>query len=123
MGAYKSGLILYNVFYAYSSGYAFCVPQKTRQSGRRKTEVKMRIAVIGIVIEKDRSSAGLVNEILSEYGDFVVGRMGVPDRANNVYVISVIVKATNEVISAITGKLGKIPEVKVKSAVTSCEIQ
>lgn len=55
----------------------------------------MRIAVIGIVIEKDRSSAGLVNEILSEYGDFVVGRMGVPDRANNVYVISVIVKATN----------------------------
>ena len=83
----------------------------------------MRIAVIGIVIEKDRSSAGLVNEILSEYGDFVVGRMGVPDRANNVYAISVIVKATNEVISAITGKLGKIPEVKVKSAVTSCEIQ
>ncbi len=71
----------------------------------------MRIAVVGIVIEKDRSSAGRVNEILSEYGDFVV------------YVISVIVKATNEVISAITGKLGKIPEVKVKSAVTSCEIQ
>ena len=82
----------------------------------------MRIAVIGIVIEKDRSSSGAVNGILSEYGDYIVGRMGVPDRENDVYVISVIVKATNEIISAMTGKLGKIENVKVKSAVTTCEI-
>lgn len=90
--------------------------------GNSQKEQKMRIAVIGIVIEKDRSSSGAVNEILSEYGDYIVGRMGVPDRANDVYVISVIVKATNEIISAMTGKLGKIENVKVKSAVTTCEI-
>ncbi len=82
----------------------------------------MRIAVVGIVIEKDRSSARQVNEVLSAYGDYIVGRMGVPDRQNDVYVISVIVKGTNEIISALTGKLGKITGVKVKSAVTSCEI-
>ena len=55
----------------------------------------MRIAVIGIVVEKDRSAAERVNKILSEYGDYIVGRMGVPDKENHVFVISVIVKANN----------------------------
>ena len=55
----------------------------------------MRIAVIGIVIEKNRNSASAVNAVLSDYGDYVVGRMGVPDKQDEVYVISVIVKATN----------------------------
>ncbi len=82
----------------------------------------MRIAVIGIVIEKDRSAAGKVNEILSEYGDYIMGRMGIPSPENAVFVISVIVKATNETISALTGKLGRIPSVNVKSAVTNKEI-
>ena len=48
--------------------------------------------------------------------------MGVPDLADKIFVISVIVKATNEVISAITGKLGRIENVNVKSAVTATEI-
>lgn len=83
---------------------------------------KMRIAVIGIVIEKDRSAAGKVNELLSEYGDYIIGRMGVPDLKDEVFVISVIIKATNEIISALTGKLGKIASVNVKSAITSKEL-
>ncbi len=82
----------------------------------------MKIAVIGIVIEKDRGAAGAVNEILSDYGDYIVGRMGVPDKSRDIYVISVIVKATNEIISAMTGKLGRISTVTVKSAVTSVEV-
>lgn len=82
----------------------------------------MRIAVIGIVVEKDRSAAEDVNKALSAYGDYIVGRMGVPDKENRVYVISVIVKATNEVISALTGKLGRIENVAVKSAVTTVEV-
>ena len=48
--------------------------------------------------------------------------MGVPDNVNHVYVISVIVKATNETVSAITGKLGRIENVTVKSAVTTAEV-
>ena len=82
----------------------------------------MRIAVIGIVIEKDRSASSKVNEILSCYGDYVIGRMGVPDKQNDVYCISIIVKATTEIISAMTGKLGRIQNVTVKSAVTNVEI-
>lgn len=82
----------------------------------------MRIAVIGIVIEKDRSASSKVNEILSCYGDCVIGRMGVPDKEKDVYCISVIVKATTEIISAMTGKLGRIENVTVKSAVTSVEV-
>ena len=82
----------------------------------------MRIGVIGIVIEKDRTSAVAVNEVLSAYGDYIVGRMGVPDKENHVFVISVIVKATNEIVSAITGRLGRIDSVTVKSAVTTVEV-
>ena len=82
----------------------------------------MRIAVIGIVIEKDRQASFKVNEVLSAYGDYIVGRMGVPDKANDVYCISVIIKATTEVISAMTGKLGRIENVTVKSAVTNVEV-
>ena len=82
----------------------------------------MRLAVIGIVIEKDRTASEQVNKVLSAYGDYIVGRMGVPDNVNHVYVISVIVKATNETVSAITGKLGRIENVTVKSAVTTAEV-
>ena len=82
----------------------------------------MRIAVVGIVIEKDRSASKKVNEILSQFGDYIVGRMGVPDSADDVYVISIIMKASTETISSMTGKLGRIENVTVKSAVTSVEV-
>ena len=82
----------------------------------------MRIAVIGIVIEKDRSASSKVNEVLASFGDYVVGRMGVPDKTHDVYVISIIMKATVEIISSMTGKLGRIPNVTVKSAVTNVEL-
>ena len=82
----------------------------------------MKIGVIGIIIEKDRSVAETVNKYLSEFGDMICGRMGIPDSENGVFVISVIVKATNERISALTGKLGRLPNVKVKSAVADCEL-
>lgn len=82
----------------------------------------MKLAVIGIIINGDRSVAENVNKILSSYGDFIVCRMGVPDRVNNIYVISIIVRAELEVISALSGKLGRLSSVKVKSAITDAEI-
>ena len=82
----------------------------------------MRIAVIGIVIEKNRMASKKVNEILSDFGEYIVGRMGVPDTSSDIYVISVIIKATTEIISSMTGKLGRIENVTVKSAVTNVEI-
>ncbi|MBQ2717432.1 MAG: CopG family transcriptional regulator [Clostridia bacterium] len=82
----------------------------------------MKLAVIGIIINGDRSVAENVNKILSSYGDFIVCRMGVPDRVNNIYVISIIVRAELEVISALSGKLGRLSSVKVKSAITDADI-
>lgn len=78
----------------------------------------MKIGVIGIIITGSRESSEQVNKILSCYGDIIVGRMGVPNKEDGIYAISVIVKGQNEEISALSGKLGKIKNVKIKSAVT-----
>lgn len=82
----------------------------------------MRIGVMGIIIEKDRSVAENVQQILSASSDIITARTGVPDREHNVYVISLIVRGTNEQISALAGKLGKLKNVKVKSAVADVEV-
>ncbi len=78
----------------------------------------MKIGVIGIVIEKDKEVVSKVQELLSSYAHLILGRMGVPNHETGVNVISLIVKGTNEDISALTGKLGRLNNVKVKSAVT-----
>lgn len=83
----------------------------------------MKLGVVGIIIEGDRSAAGNVNEILSEYGDLIIGRMGLPKPEENVYLISLGVKGSNEKISALTGKIGRIKGVKVKSAVTDVDVK
>ena len=82
----------------------------------------MKVGFIGIIIEKDRAVAEKVNALLSLYGQYICGRMGVPDTKSGVFVISVVIKATNEVISALTGKLGRLDNVKVRSAVAECDV-
>lgn len=85
--------------------------------------IMKRIGVIGIVIKGDRSVSVQVQEILSGFGELIVGRMGVPSKENNVYAISVIVSGSNEEINALSGKLGRLDNVNVKSAITSVEIE
>lgn len=82
----------------------------------------MKIGVIGIIIEGDRKISSAVNAILSEYGDVIMGRMGIPNLAENVYVISIAVKAPNEKISALTGRLGRLSGVKAKAAVADANV-
>ena len=79
------------------------------------------IGVVGIVIEGNRDVAMEVQKILSENGDIILGRMGIPDREDNISAISLIVKGESERISALTGKLGRLERVIVKSALTSVE--
>lgn len=79
--------------------------------------METRVGVVAIVIE-NISFAPKVNEILHEYSAIVVGRMGIPYKEKGVSVISVIADGTTDEISALTGKLGKIPTVNVKSAIT-----
>lgn len=80
-------------------------------------ELEKRIGIIGVVVE-DLSAAERVNAILHEYADLIVGRMGIPYRERGVSVISLIVDGSNDEISALTGKLGRIPGLSVKSMVT-----
>lgn len=76
-----------------------------------------RIGVVGIVIE-DLTNISKVNEILSEYGNNIVGRMGIPYREREINVISLIVDGTTDDIGALTGKLGRIKGLSVKSALS-----
>ena len=76
-----------------------------------------RIGVIGIVVENLEVTVRL-NEVLHEYSNIIVGRMGIPYRERGVSVISIIVDGDNNEISALTGKIGRIPGVSVKSALT-----
>lgn len=78
-----------------------------------------RVGVVGIVIDDRKEAANEVNEILSRYGNLIMGRMGVPRDENNMGVISLLVEGTTDDIGALTGELGSITEVSVKSALTS----
>lgn len=76
-----------------------------------------RIGVIGIVVENiDKSSE--VNSILHDYSELIIGRIGVPYKERGVSVISLLIDGTSDEVSSLTGKLGKIKGVQVKSALT-----
>lgn len=76
-----------------------------------------RIGVVGIIVE-DLTNISEVNDILHDYGSIIVGRMGVPYKERGVSVISIIVDGTTDEIGALTGKLGKIKGLSVKSALS-----
>jgi len=80
--------------------------------------MEQRIALIGIMVEELESSAQ-VNAVLHDYSDRIVGRMGFPYRDRGVHIISVILDATGDEISALAGKLGRIAGVSVKTMVTN----
>lgn len=76
--------------------------------------METRIAIIGIIVE-NIESAEKINSVLHEYGKYIVGRMGIPYRERKLSVISIIIDAPNDVIGALSGKLGMIPNVTVKT--------
>lgn len=76
--------------------------------------METRIALIGIVVE-NKESAQKINDLLHQYGEHIVGRMGIPYSKRNVSVISIVMDAPNDVISALSGKLGMIPHVNSKT--------
>lgn len=76
-----------------------------------------RIAIIAIVIE-DKSKSHFVNSILHDYADLFVGRMGIPFKEKKLSVVTLIAQGTNDNISALTGKLGRIEGVTVNSMLT-----
>lgn len=73
-----------------------------------------RLAVISLIIE-DREQSPKINGVLTEYGEYVVGRMGVPYKERGVSVICVIIDAPAEIINTVTGKIGMISGVTAKT--------
>lgn len=79
--------------------------------------MELRIGVVGIVVE-DRNKAAQINAIMSDFADIIIGRMGVPYREREISVISLIVEGTTDEIGALTGKLGNLKGIQVKSALS-----
>ena len=73
-----------------------------------------RIALIGIIVE-NLNSAKEVNEILHQYSEYIIGRMGLPHKEKDISIISVIMDAHNDIISSVSGKIGMLPGVSCKT--------
>lgn len=79
--------------------------------------MEKRIALIGIIVENSEA-VGEVNEILHEYADHIVGRMGIPYRERSVNVISIVMDSAVDTINSLSGKLGKVSGISVKTVCT-----
>ena len=80
--------------------------------------INTRVAVISIIVEDD-SATSEINELLSGFSDYVIGRMGVPYKERNVRLISVAVDAPQDKIAALSGRIGSLSGVSVKTAYAS----
>ena len=74
-----------------------------------------RIAVIAVIVEKKEATERL-NSILHDYGEYIIGRMGVPYKQKGVNIISIAIDAPEDVINALSGKIGKLDGVMSKIA-------
>ncbi|MCI8472099.1 MAG: iron-only hydrogenase system regulator [Clostridiales bacterium] len=77
-----------------------------------------RVAVMSIIVEKSGAVRAL-NETLHEYGEYIVGRMGIPYRKRKIHIISIAIDAPQDTISTLAGKIGSIDGVAVKTAMSS----
>ena len=77
--------------------------------------MESRVAVISIIVDNPNTVETL-NSILHEYGDYIIGRMGIPYRKKNINIISIAIDAPQNTISALSGKIGKLQGVSAKTA-------
>ncbi len=73
-----------------------------------------RVAIIGIIVE-EQGAVEQMNELLHEYGNYIIGRMGVPYAKRSISLISIMIDAPNDIISALSGKLGMLPNISTKT--------
>lgn len=77
--------------------------------------MESRVAVISIIVENGEMIE-VLNSILHDYGEYVIGRMGIPYRQRNINIICIAIDAPQDKISALSGKIGKLSGVSVKTA-------
>mgnify|MGYP002611512599 CR=1 FL=1 len=80
-----------------------------------------RVALIGIIVENMDSTPEL-NKLLHEYGSYIIGRMGLPYRERNVHIISVAIDAPQDVINALSGKIGRLDGITAKTVYSNVGI-
>lgn len=76
--------------------------------------METRVALIGIIVESGESISKL-NSILSQYGEYIIGRMGVPYQNKGMNIISVAVDAPQNITSTISGKIGALSGITAKT--------
>lgn len=77
--------------------------------------METRVAVMSIIVENDEMVEKL-NAILHDYGTYIIGRMGIPYRKRGISIISIALDAPQDTISALSGKVGNLPGISVKTA-------
>ncbi|KPU45210.1 hypothetical protein OXPF_11010 [Oxobacter pfennigii] len=77
--------------------------------------METRVAIIGIIVENSDSVEKL-NSLLHEYGKYIIGRMGIPYRQRKINVISIAIDGPQDIISALSGKIGKLDGISAKTA-------
>lgn len=77
-----------------------------------------RVAVMSIIVE-DSKTVETLNNILHEYSEYIIGRMGVPYRAKKISIISIAIDAPQDMISTLAGRIGSLPGISVKTAFSS----
>ena len=76
--------------------------------------METRVAVLAVIVREDAAVTDL-NDLLHQYGSYIIGRMGIPYRQRGVNIISVALGAPQDVISALSGKLGRWPGITAKT--------
>lgn len=77
--------------------------------------MQTRVAVMGIIVE-NIDSVEQLNALLHEYGHYIIGRMGIPYRERSINIVSIAIDASQDVISALAGKIGNLDGISVKTA-------
>ncbi len=80
--------------------------------------METRVAVMSIIVEKGETIEKL-NAVLHDYGEYIIGRMGIPYRLRNINIISIAIDAPQDMIAALAGKIGKLDGISVKTAYSS----
>ncbi|MBQ1332875.1 MAG: iron-only hydrogenase system regulator [Lachnospiraceae bacterium] len=79
-----------------------------------------RVAVMSIIVEQG-GPVDVLNELLHEYSEYIIGRMGIPYRKRGINIISVVIDAPQDKIAALAGKLGSLPNISIKTAYSAVQ--
>ena len=77
--------------------------------------METRVAIMGIIVENTESVKEL-NDILHDYAQYIIGRMGIPYRKHNISIVSIAIDAPQDTISSLAGKVGSLNGISVKTA-------